>query len=1413
MKEDLITYVNIFKQEGTSRKERNPASLNPDNISVDDRKLEDFIIYAQQFARNILFVDTEQEEIDFKKSWEDFFKDDSVILTAYVATKDLTEVKTSYDFLFSQFEKDLTIENFIGILRLVFARFENIDQWYASSSPESSLNKELYLYIRSYLAKEFQNLNQIILYINNLTRDRQKQLLITTELINKDNIWEFTDKQVVSLGENMFAGNTDSEKLYSALLFTNKIFDSVFHATLRIIELSKNYFRDAIYTQQNLTPHITLFITFIHLYGVVQKELNRIPGRLLDFYYKDVLKIKPKKAVPDQTFVVFELKKGFDFYKIEKNTALLAGKDKNKADLIYKTDREVVINKARVDSLRTVFIRKLNNNLITNFYYSKVKENEKLLTDASSKPVPTYRTFGDPETGKTAKTGFAIASSQLYLSKGERNVTILFETEKELIFHEWTDFDVSLMELLLTGEKGWLSSKVQDDSITINYLRKTGPNNLELNFRISIAQASAIIDFDPLIHDGNFSIRLPVLKMLLQFPDLPSQNGKDIPNEILLKIKQVNFLLAVSLMKTTIKVQVGSIGEKVTFDGITDLLLENHDSVLDPKKPFYPFTVMPKVGSSFYIGCYDLFYKNNIENLTVNIDWMLPDNFYSYYDKYFPPYDSNKFIASLSVLRNRNWTKLKEVSIIDSVADEPRFRVIKIPTKAKTDSAPSDDPNDVSKFDVSKQDGTLKLKLNYPDFGHDVYAQLITSIAMEKATSKMATVDFYKIVKKELGDSDISIKLPGPTDKNYRITAVLNVLSSVQEMDRAKGMLIDALTFSLVNFNGVTIPPKGTQPALDPTRTLVNDDNFINRILRFLKKVKLIERNIYFDQDKDSVGDIVENIDDVLTSRIDFILPADQEMVSLIVSEVNNAIRKVIVKAVDKMIELKKTRQPDEPTVTAILKKEMDAANEVINDLVARKIATLLSAHDVPPKPYTPLINTISISYTSTKELSKDEDHLYHIMPFGVAEIQTTDTVYDPAIIAETMTLPTNRMFPRALISVRENDLVPSGILFIGIRELALKENLSLFFQIDQSTKRSEKKPPGVSWRYLRNNEWVPLKNDFIISDSTFGMQITGIIEISIPQDMTNRNTIFDEPGLFWLSASVIKDLEAFPDLIDTSTQAVPVTFEINPGNDLTHLEFPLTAQKITKLLQVEPGIKTVFQPVASFNGKIEECDPEFYARVSERLRHKSRAVNNWDYERLILEHFPSIYKVKCLNNYCQGQFVAGHVTVVPILNLKNKMSDEFQAELPSASYLELRKIEEFINERSSVFAKVHAINPQPNYVKINCKVKFNQGVDKGYYLQKLNQDLIKFLTPWANESDTPSFSTKIYSSSIITFIDKRDYVDYVSDLSMNQFTLDKDGTINYVRMENQLISLVETKITTAHSILISAKEHNIELI
>jgi hypothetical protein len=1259
---------------------------------------------------------------------------------------------------------------------------------------ESSLNKNLNLFIKSYLTKEFLKLYQIVLYLNSISKDEKHT--IKTGLINTDNIWDLPEKPEASGGSAAFEGKSERERLNNALLILNRIFDTVFHATSQIINLSRNFFKDEIYRQQNISPHIALYITFINLFGIIRKELNNIPGRILDFYYTGVLKIDPHEAIPDKAYLVFEIASGFDSYRIEKGARLLAGKDRKNIELIYRTDKEIVVNKAKVASLKAVSIGK-KEGLLTNYFATTLKQKEKLVEEGLMRP------FSIEGKDKIMQTGFAIASDQLYLAKGERNVVITFETSENL--QNWDNYDISIFELQLTGEKGWISTSNSSDGVIIHSLLKTGNNTFELNFNVTIAQPSSVVAYDPEIHSDRFDLHKPVLQVLFRFPD-PSDTGKkDISEEILNKIKQLNYLISLSIKKITIKVQVGSIDDKVMFDGIHDLILENHETELDSKKPFYPFSTIPRVGSSFYVGCKDLYYKKNIDNLSVSIDWMLPDNFDSYYDKYFHPYDSNKFMASLSVLRQREWLHLKDIELIEPYSDKPNLRLIKVPNKPRTGTAPT---GDISKFDISKKDGTLKLKLKYPDFGHDIYPQLVTSIAMEKANSKLARVDFYKIIQKELDDSDISIKLPGPGDENYRINVVSDVLKNTSENDIARRMILDALNFSLTNFNEVNISSgEVRRMSMDPNRTIVNDDNFIERILRFLKKVKLIDKKIHFDRDKDSIDTLVEDVNEQINKRIDLILPADEELISLIISEVNNAIRRVLVKAADKIIELKKAPF-DENTISNIVSKEIDVANEVINDMVARKIATLLSAHDIPPKPYTPLINSISLSYSSIKVLNNREDHFFHILPFGIADSNPFD---EAGVSSGQSTVPTHKLFNGALVNSQANITSPAGILFIGIKNLTVNEILTLFIQTDQSFKKQDYKPPIISWWYLKDNEWKSLQNDQIISDSTWGLQTTGIIDISIPSDINNTNTIFDEDNLFWLGISISKDPESLPGLVEVLAQATTVTFE-NNLNDPQHLAYPLPANKITRFEEMLPGIKSVKQPVSSFSGKVKETGDEFYSRVSERLRHKGRAVNNWDYERLILEKFPSIFKVKCISNYMGGYFIPGHVTVVPIINLKNKSSDNSPG-LPMASYLDLRRIEDYLKLRCSPFVRIHAVNPEPDYVLISCKVKFKASVNKGFYLHELNEQIIKFLSPWAVDSDTPSFSSKIYASSIINFIDKKEYVDYVADLSMNQYRIQDDGTIHYTRLENQTISLTETQITSPHSILISAWEHKIELL
>jgi hypothetical protein len=1395
MKGEIKKYGFIFKQEGTARSERYSNALNPATVTVDDRKLQDFIVYAQHYTKNVLFIPADGE-IDLRQTWNAFFKDGAVLLMANIATRNASDMKITYEALRDSFFVRPNVETFDKLSNYVLSRFILIDEWYASVSEEISLRSDIRMYVKSYLAKELKKLNEILVHLNGLKNDAADNFVLRAELQNKDDIWGFAERQPSSATANLFSGSTDAERLKNAFLTLDKVFDVVFHVSTKLISNCKHYFDSAVFEQQNHPPHIALFITFVKLFGHAQDAINKLPDKLLNHYYRETLQIAPKPATPDSTFLIFDIAKGFETYYLKKGTALSAGKDKTGIELIYRTDKDLLINKAQVVAIKSIFIQRNNSGILN--YFSDTLKQSGLAVPAASK---SWKPFGVPNKGH-APIGLAIASTQFYLAKGQRNVSVIFNLQGEFAFDA---FDLSLFELRLTGEKGWISSANVEDFINIHYFKRLDLNQLELNFSISIAQPSAVLAFDPAIHlGGAYRTNNPILEILLLFPDLPAALTPELYTVYKKQIDTLNALQDIDLLSVEVRVQVGTMDLKVNFDGVKDLTLQNHDAVLDGKKPFMPFTALPQVGSSFYIGCNDLYFKP-IQSLTLNIEWMLPDNFRSYYDKYFPPYDANKFTASLSVLKKQNWQKLDDVSIIDPYANVQKFRTLIINLQKEPAAVvDTSGDGDVSSFDISKPDGTLKLKLNYPDFGHNIYAQLITATVTESASSKLGMVDFYKIVKKQLHDSVITIKYPDDigNEKGSLKVVIYDVLNLIKDDEKARGTMITGLDIKFKQINGSDVTFNqiqqftGSMNADGANTILVNDNNFIERIIRFLKKVKLIDRSVHFDQDKDNMESIVAELSDRLDTRIDFILPADQEMVALIISETNSAISKVVSKIADKLIRLRQTGIPNGSSVSDVVKKEIDDANEVINDLIARKIATLLAAHDIPPKPYTPLINTLAISYSSTKTVQRGKDAFFQILPFGVKAL-------DP------MGKLTNKVFPGYLI---HEDPDYSGLLLIGIAHIVPNQNLSLFFQMAEGTRGSEKKPSPLNWFYLRNNEWMRLKDDDLVSDGTIGLQTTGIVEVSFPEDANNDNTIFDEQGLYWLAVGVNKNIDAFPNFLDIKTQAVQATFS-DAGNDPIHLNMPLPALKVTKLVDKLPGIKSIAQPVASLYGKMQELEPEYYTRVSERLRHKGRAINNWDYERIVLEQFPFVFKVKCLNNYNQGEFAVGHVTLVPIVDLTNKSTGLVNAVMPLANYMQLRSIEQFVNLRSPSFVKVHAINPQLDYVRVSCKVKFIVGVDKGFYLQKLNEDIVAFLTPWASGNpEGLTFSAKIYASSLISFIDKRPYVDYVSDLYMNQYTTKGPAPV-YLKAENQSTSLIETLFTTAHSLLVSAAAHEIELL
>lgn len=415
-------------------------------------------------------------------------------------------------------------------------------------------------------------------------------------------------------------------------------------------------------------------------------------------------------------------------------------------------------------------------------------------------------------------------------------------------------------------------------------------------------------------------------------------------------------------------------------------------------------------------------------------------------------------------------------------------------------------------------------------------------------------------------------------------------------------------------------------------------------------------------------------------------------------------------------------------------------------------------SEDLPKEPYTPQIETISLDYVSAVKIKtvnvKKEDYnerieqVFSVHPMGIGEINTTNSG--------------NYLFPQY-----NNE----GELYIGIKDLVPPQNLSVLFQVSEGTSNPDLNPPVIKWSYLAGDNWEDFSDQNILSDTTKGLITTGVILFDIPSKVSKENNVLTN-GYFWLRASAETDSDGIPHLIDIKCQAAKVEFADN-NNDPDYLAKPLPEKTISKMVVADSSVKKIEQPFTSFGGRIKEESDDFYTRVSERLRHKNRAITIWDYERIILQNFPSVYKVKCLNHTrFEGTSTSineaspGNVSLVVVSNIRNKNAvDPLK---PRTSLVTLTDIKNFIGKIQSPYINLHVYNPLFEEIRVRFNVRFHTGFDKGIYSVKLNEALIKFLSPWAYATGSDIvFGGKIHKSVILNFVEEQEYVDYITCFEM----------------------------------------------
>ncbi|MBC8071758.1 MAG: baseplate J/gp47 family protein, partial [Deltaproteobacteria bacterium] len=432
------------------------------------------------------------------------------------------------------------------------------------------------------------------------------------------------------------------------------------------------------------------------------------------------------------------------------------------------------------------------------------------------------------------------------------------------------------------------------------------------------------------------------------------------------------------------------------------------------------------------------------------------------------------------------------------------------------------------------------------------------------------------------------------------------------------------------------------------------------------------------------------------------------------------------------------------------------------------------AAYRVEP-PYTPTIKTLRVAYTAGVEIdaaAAAPDHqLLHVHPFGICPIDAE--------------LPS--FLPR---------LDVAGELYIGVRDLRPPQHLALLLQVAEGTSDPDLAPGQVTWSYLDGDRFRDLSGSGIVDDATRGLLNAGIVELALPAAAPGSRL---PPDLYWLRLAIGRNPTAVCDLVAIQAQAVSARFD-DRGNAASHYDQPLPVGSIERLLDPDARIARVEQPYSSSGGRPAEQPALFDTRVSERLHHKNRALSAWDYERLVLHRFRQIYKAKCLSS------TAGvDVIVIPDIRALHP-SDTFAPRAPANL---LADIQAYLVERAPAAARIRVRNARYVAVQVRIEVRFRDGIDAGFAQRRLNDDLVRFLSPWAFDDGAElTIGGRIYANSILDFLDRRDDVDFVAAIKLFR---SMDGTA--FDLVPPVVGEYHVAAERPDQVLVAAQQHYFDIV
>ena len=436
----------------------------------------------------------------------------------------------------------------------------------------------------------------------------------------------------------------------------------------------------------------------------------------------------------------------------------------------------------------------------------------------------------------------------------------------------------------------------------------------------------------------------------------------------------------------------------------------------------------------------------------------------------------------------------------------------------------------------------------------------------------------------------------------------------------------------------------------------------------------------------------------------------------------------------------------------------------IFAETLTDRLRSKKKAKAIPNEPYTPALHAIEVDYKARTTISIDQSRpskvrtgeaLFHIHPLGHIEI-----------------LPHRRLDRNSFLPHLEFN----GSLIIGLVNCRADRPLTLLFEMAEDTHPRHIKPiDAICWRVLTRDGWQRLAQERILEDTTRGLMGSGIVSLDLPDDLDRSSTSLPA-GHVWLKASVNRGLDLLPSPISVRAQGIEVTECLSDEESAE--ESPLPASGRWQSHAHLPGITDIDQVGRSLDQVPAETDEQFQKRISERLRHKMRAVTPWDYERLVLERFPDVLKVKCFANLDPSSVTlpapsddivakTGHVLVVVIPRPQPPHADRCAG--LTLDQPRLQAIQDYLRDRAPASARIEVRNPTYDRLQVRCRARFNRRQVGGAGAHRLQQDIAMYLSPWTEPGYRAAFAWTLDPKTIKGHLRDLDYVDDVISLSLLQ--------------------------------------------